>query len=131
MKITVFSDPLRETQHALFITTQWNYKLECGSVKAAGGHNLQVEARALLKISSPPEDPVLSTNQWFHVIHGEDGVGHSYLPSSWYHRRPMAIVFLGRKRKLSSSTVKTLQAATDQPPPGSTINDQLHPETST
>ena len=32
-----------------FETPQWNYKLECGSVKAAGGHNLKVEARVLLK----------------------------------------------------------------------------------
>lgn len=38
---------------------------------------------------------------------------------------------LGEKVQLSSSTVKTLQAATDQPSPGSTIQDQLHSETST
>ena len=28
----------------------------------------------LLKISWPPEDPVLSVNQWFYIVHGEDGV---------------------------------------------------------
>ena len=28
----------------------------------------------LLKNSWPPEDPILSTNQRFHIIHGEDGV---------------------------------------------------------
>ena len=42
----------------------------------------------------------------------------------------MAIVFLAEKVKLSSSTVKTLQAANKQPSPCSTIRDQLHSETS-
>ena len=40
-----------------FETPEWNYNLECGSVRAAGGHHL-----------------VLSANQWFHIVHGEDGV---------------------------------------------------------
>ena len=57
-----------------FETPQWNYKLECGSVKVAGGHNPKIVARVLLKISWCPEDPILSTYQWFHIIHGEDGV---------------------------------------------------------
>ena len=34
-----------------FDTPVWSYNLECGSVKIAGGHNLDVEARVLLKIS--------------------------------------------------------------------------------
>ena len=37
---------------------------------------------------------------------------------------------LAEKVKLSSSTVKALHAATEQPSPGSTIHDQLHSETS-
>lgn len=66
-----------------FETPEWNYALECGSVKAAGGHSLDVEARVLLKISWPPEDPILSVNQWFHIVHGEDGVVlGSHLPCS-------------------------------------------------
>ena len=51
-----------------------NYNLECGSVKTVGGHNQHVDARALLKISSPPKKPVVSARQWFHIVHSEDGV---------------------------------------------------------
>ena len=57
-----------------FETPEWNYNLECGPVKTAGGHKLEVEARVLLKISWPPQHPVLSANQWFYIVHGEDGV---------------------------------------------------------
>ena len=34
-----------------FDTPEWSYNLECGSVKTAGGHNLDVEAGVLLKVS--------------------------------------------------------------------------------
>ena len=57
-----------------FDTPQWSYNLECGSVKTAGGHNLDVEARILLKISWPPENPTISADQWFYIVHGEDGI---------------------------------------------------------
>jgi hypothetical protein len=40
----------------------------------AGGHNLDVEARVLLKISWPPENPTISADQWFYIVHGEDGI---------------------------------------------------------
>jgi hypothetical protein len=42
-----------------FYTPEWFYNLECGSIKSAGGHNLDVEARVLLKISWPPENPTI------------------------------------------------------------------------
>ena len=57
-----------------FDTPEWSYNLECGSVKTAGGHNLDVEARVLLKISWPPENPTISADQWFYIVHGEDGI---------------------------------------------------------
>jgi hypothetical protein len=57
-----------------FDTPEWSYNLECGSIKTAGGHNLDVEARVLLKISWPPENPTISADQWFYIVHGEDGI---------------------------------------------------------
>ena len=57
-----------------FDTPEWSYNLECGSVKTAGSHNLHVEARVLLKISWPPENPTISVDQWFYIVHGEDGI---------------------------------------------------------
>ena len=57
-----------------FDTLVWNYNLECGSIKTAGGHNLHVEARVLLTISWPPGKPVVSEYRWFHIVHSEDGV---------------------------------------------------------
>ena len=59
---------------AHFDTPEWSYNLECGSVKTAGGHNLNVEARVLLTISWPPENPTISADQWFYIVHGEDGI---------------------------------------------------------
>lgn len=50
------------------------YALVCGSVKAAGGYSFDVKARVLLKISWPRWYPLLSINQWFYIIHGEDEV---------------------------------------------------------
>ena len=55
-------------------TPAWNYNLECGSMKMACSHNLHVEARVLIKISWPPKKSVISANQLFHIVHGEDGV---------------------------------------------------------
>ena len=55
-------------------TPEWPYNLECGSVKTAGGNNLDVEARVLFKISWPPENPTISADQWFYIVHGEDGI---------------------------------------------------------
>ena len=63
---------------ACFETTEWNYALECGSVKAAGGHILDVEARVVLKISLPPEDPVPSANQWFHIVRSPSLGAYNY-----------------------------------------------------
>ena len=57
-----------------FDTPEWSYNLECGSIKTAGGHNLDIEARVLLKISWPPENPTISADQWFYIVHGEDGI---------------------------------------------------------
>ena len=64
-----------------FESPEWNYALECGSVKAAGGHTLDVEPRVLLEISWPQEDPVLSVNQWFHIVRGEYRVVLGTLPA--------------------------------------------------
>ena len=35
---------------------------------------MDVEARVLLKISWPPESCTISVNQWFYIVHGEDGI---------------------------------------------------------
>ncbi|WP_421867749.1 hypothetical protein [Pararhizobium sp.] len=43
-----------------FDTPEWSYNLEFGLIKTAGGHNLDVEARVLLKISWPPESRTIS-----------------------------------------------------------------------
>lgn len=56
-----------------FDTPEWNYNLECGPVKTAGGCNRKVEAR-YLKIS------------W-----------HPCLFSSWSRWWPVALVYTGRK----------------------------------
>ena len=39
-----------------FDTTEWSYNLECGSSKTAGGYNLNVEARVLLKNFLPSRE---------------------------------------------------------------------------
>ena len=57
-----------------FETPPWDYNLECGRIKTAGGHTLKCEARVLLKVSWPPEDPQISVEQWFYIVHGEEGV---------------------------------------------------------
>ena len=44
-------------------TSEWSYNLECDSIKTAGGHTLDVEARVLLKISWPPQNPTISAEQ--------------------------------------------------------------------
>ena len=41
-----------------------------------------------------PVNQSMSHYPWW----GWSSPGHSCLPSSWYHRRPVAIVFLGRKK---------------------------------
>ncbi len=50
------------------------YNLECGSIKTAGGNNLDVEARGFFKISWPPKNPTISADQWSYIVHGEDGI---------------------------------------------------------
>ena len=93
-------------------TPEWNYALECGSVKAAGGHIIDVEARVLLKISWPPEDPVLSINQWCHIVHDEDGVvlGTPACRTLGVIDDQWPLSALAQKVKPSTSTVKTLEA---------------------
>ena len=115
-----------------FESPEWNYALECGSVKAACGHTLDVEARVLLKISWPPEDPVLSVNQWFHIVHGEDGVvlgtpacrALGVIDDQW----PLST--LAQKAKPSTATVKTLEADPVQPTPCIRVDAELLSETS-
>ena len=50
-------------------TPEWCYSLECGSVKVTGAH-IKIETGVFLKLSWPPEDPVISVDQWFHIVHG-------------------------------------------------------------
>ena len=62
---------------AHFDNPEWSYNLECGSVKTAGGHNLDVETRVLFKISCPPppqENATFFSVQWFYIVHGEEGI---------------------------------------------------------
>ncbi|CAB3980110.1 Hypothetical predicted protein [Paramuricea clavata] len=53
---------------------EWSYNIECGSIKTTGGHNLDVEARVLPKILRPPQNPTIFADQWFYIVHGEDGI---------------------------------------------------------
>ena len=46
-------------------TPEWSYNLECGSIKTAGGHILDVKVRLLLQILWPPENSTTSADQWF------------------------------------------------------------------
>ena len=67
-----------------------------------------------------------------HIIHGEDGVVLG-TPACWapgFIDDQWPLFSLAEKVKLSSSTMKTMQAATGHNSPASTIHYQLHYETS-
>ena len=95
-----------------FETSEWNYNLECGPVKTAGGYKLEAEARVLLKISWPPQHPVLSANQWFYIVHGEDGVvlGTPACLTLGAIDEQWPLSTLKERAQFSSSTVKTAHA---------------------
>jgi len=104
-------------------TPEWN--LECGPVKTAGGYKLEVGARVLLKISWPPQNPVLSANQWFYIVHGEDGVvlGAPACRALGVIDEQWPLSTLEERAQLSSSTVRTAHADTVHAPPECPLHD--------
>ena len=87
-------------------------------VKTAGGYKLEVQARVLLKISWPPRHPVISANQWFYIVHGEDGVvlGTPACLTLGAINEQWPLSTLKERGQFSSSTVKTAHANTVHAP---------------